>query len=1059
MAANSKKRSYINPNADYGDFNQQKINTLQSIIGDQIPQFILQKLLSEHKGNLDRAVDDFFSNPHKYDASKWKQDTITSMLKNTSKVQQSIQTIQHRYYIGDTIVTGWSTYTGKCPLKQGDAIIIGRNSAAKLSESIKRSRFTTPAKQNTIVRFSTQSGSEIGRLPRDTAKFVSKLMDLQIAEFTATLVYCDSELKTGDEILLHMKCYFLKNAFNSEYSSSNSLNQIRRRQMMMMDETTLNERNLALLSLIRTLGLKPTRSALRNNKCNNNNEDNDDTVLDRIAQSISTMKPNTTTDDSNNGGEEGDGSDDENKELTDGQLDTLYDKAQLFDAQITPVSEPDTMALSLKPYQQRALAWMISKESFESDEDDTNSLQIHPLWEEYNFPTDPSDDTTIDDRKKHFYFNPYNGQLDLMGLGKTIEMLSLIHANRYNPDEMSPPPNGTNKSPTTLIVCPTSLLAQWRDEVIRGSVPGSMKVEVYYGGSRTSDLQQQFCVWDGTAPDVLVTTYGVIMFESNRSESTLADIEFWRIVLDEAHHIKNRMSKTAKACYTLKSTRRWALTGTPIQNKLEDLFSLVRFLKHEPWGNYTFWKTFITIPFENMNPQALTTVKSVLEPLVLRRTKNMRDNNGDPIVPLPSKQINIEYLTLSPSEQDIYESIYKDSKTKFSDFCSAGTALRNYMSILQLLTRLRQTTCHPYLVLRKGPNNSNNHSEDYITNDNGRISIEALIEKYDNSTMNSLTSDITDNNDNGNSSTVDMDIDKKMGNESRSYGSTVLQNILNQQKGSSSLKHNDAEENAIPEECPVCFEPMECVIMLPCMHMACRPCVMEYLQKKENQGLQGDCPICRHGPIQEKDLLEITKQQTETEFSLPTLGVRRAVGGYKSSTKINALLQHLKKNIKNGEQTVVFSQFTGFLDLIGVDLKLHNIQYIRFDGTMNQAQREEALAKFKNSNGRDVGDEKIMVMLISLRAGGVGLNLTCASQVIMMDPWWNFAVESQAIDRVHRLGQVKNVVVTRFIIKDSVEEQILSIQNRKHALMNELYVSKDEQKAKHLQELQLLFKR
>ncbi|CAO3632965.1 unnamed protein product [Cunninghamella blakesleeana] len=916
-----------------------------------------------------------------------------------------------------------------------------------------------------------------------------------MCEFTATLVYCDKVLKTGDDILIHMKCYLLKNAFNvnnsNNYNHSSNTNNpyMGLHRQAFVDENTLNERNLALLLLFRTLALKPTRSAIRNKKKkgtnigdkndNNNNvndddeddEENGNIIFDRIAQSISTMTSDSSTDDSNT--DESDINGDENKDVTDGQLDTLYDNAQLFDAQITPVREPDTMALQLKPYQQRALAWMISKETFDSDiEDYTDKLPMHPLWEEYCFPIDPSTNTDSN-KKKHFYYNPYNGQLDLvfpemntqekggiladeMGLGKTIEMLSLIHANRFNADDMTPPPNKNYKSPTTLIVCPTSLLAQWRDEVIRGSVPDSMTVEVYYGGSRVSDLRGRFCIWDGTAPDVLITTYGTVLMESCKSDSLLGEIEFWRIILDEAHQIKNRACKTAKACHALKSTRRWAVTGTPIQNKLEDLFSLVRFLKHEPWGNYTFWKTFITIPFENRDPQAITTVKSVLEPLVLRRTKNMRDKNGNSIVPLPSKQINIEYLTLTEPEKDIYESIYKDSKTKFSHFCSAGTALRNYMSILQLLTRLRQTTCHPYLVLRKGAND--NSSIDYITDENGRISIESLIEKYNNSSMDDFSSNPSNSD---NIENMDVDINTKSINESKQYSSTILKNILSQQKGYSkdveNNENNENEENPLPEECPVCFESIESVIMLPCMHMACRPCIMEYLQKKEDQGLEGDCPICRHGPINEKDLLEITKQHN-TGFSKPILDVRQAVGGFKSSTKINALLRHLKNNIMNGQKTVVFSQFTRFLDLIGVDLKMNNISYVRFDGTLNQAQREDTLSKFKKGN-KDDGDDNIMVMLISLRAGGVGLNLTCANQVIMMDPWWNFAVESQAIDRVHRLGQLNEVVVTRFIIKDSIEEQILAIQNRKHAIMNELYMSKEEQRAKQLQELQSLFNR
>lgn len=205
-----------------------------------------------------------------------------------------------------------------------------------------------------------------------------------------------------------------------------------------------------------------------------------------------------------------------------------------------------------------------------------------------------------------------------------------------------------------------------------------------------------------------------------------------------------------------------------------------------------------------------------------------------------------------------------------------------------------------------------------------------------------------------------------------------------------------------------------------------------------------------------------------------TFNIRRS-DGFKTSSKLDALLRHLKQSM--GERTdtgeliksVVFSQFTTFLDLIEVALTIEDIPFTRLDGTQSQVQREKALKDFRE------GD--ITVMLISLRAGGVGLNLTCASKVYMMvnfgplkallalhtqlkqtkfqqDPWWNFATEAQAIDRVHRLGQkqevsvckafvvilcsifklisqFQQVTVKRFIMRSTVEEKILAIQERK----------------------------
>jgi DNA repair protein RAD5 len=181
--------------------------------------------------------------------------------------------------------------------------------------------------------------------------------------------------------------------------------------------------------------------------------------------------------------------------------------------------------------------------------------------------------------------------------------------------------------------------------------------------------------------------------------------------------------------------------------------------------------------------------------------------------------------------------------------------------------------------------------------------------------------------------------------------------------------------------------------------------------------------------------------------------IQKAVGGFKASTKMSALIRHLRQNKKDDLKTVVFSQFTSFLDLIGESLNRETINFTRLDGSMPQAKREKVLSDFSNH------DSGVGVLLISLRAGGVGLNLTCANRVIMMDPWWNFAIEAQAIDRVHRLGQSKEVVVTRFVMQDSVEERILEIQNRKHVLVNELYMSRDQSRNRKLDDLQILFRK
>jgi len=148
------------------------------------------------------------------------------------------------------------------------------------------------------------------------------------------------------------------------------------------------------------------------------------------------------------------------------------------------------------------------------------------------------------------------------------------------------------------------------------------------------------------------------------------------------------------------------------------------------------------------------------------------------------------------------------------------------------------------------------------------------------------------------------------------------------------------------------------------------------------------------------------------------------------STKIKFLCSQIEQILEEGHQALIFSQFTSYLDIIQNVFNKRGWNYSRIDGKYSVTQREKEINKFQN------GDNKLF--LISLKAGGVGLNLTAASYVFIMDPWWNPAVENQAVDRAHRIGQQNKVTVYRPIIKESVEEKILLLQNEKKQLFEDL---------------------
>ena len=135
--------------------------------------------------------------------------------------------------------------------------------------------------------------------------------------------------------------------------------------------------------------------------------------------------------------------------------------------------------------------------------------------------------------------------------------------------------------------------------------------------------------------------------------------------------------------------------------------------------------------------------------------------------------------------------------------------------------------------------------------------------------------------------------------------------------------------------------------------------------------------------------------------------------------------------INDGHKIVLFSQFTEMLNICESFVKKHNFYFERIDGSVSAKNRLDAVDRFQESS-------KAGIFLISLKAGGVGLNLTAADYVIHLDPWWNPAIESQATDRVHRMGQKNKVIVYKFITEGTIEEKIQILQDNKRELLTEI---------------------
>nr|POF15919.1 putative swi/snf-related matrix-associated actin-dependent regulator [Quercus suber] len=135
--------------------------------------------------------------------------------------------------------------------------------------------------------------------------------------------------------------------------------------------------------------------------------------------------------------------------------------------------------------------------------------------------------------------------------------------------------------------------------------------------------------------------------------------------------------------------------------------------------------------------------------------------------------------------------------------------------------------------------------------------------------------------------------------------------------------------------------------------------------------------------------------------------------------------------------------------LKGYSSARNNISFVRLDGTLNLQQREKVLKQFSE-------DSNILVLLMSLKAGGVGINLTAASNAFVLDPWWNPAVEEQAVMRIHRIGQTKSVMIKRFIVKGTVEERMEAVQARKQRMISGALTDQEVRTAR-IEELKMLF--
>lgn len=245
-------------------------------------------------------------------------------------------------------------------------------------------------------------------------------------------------------------------------------------------------------------------------------------------------------------------------------------------------------------------------------------------------------------------------------------------------------------------------------------------------------------------------------------------------------------------------------------------------------------------------------------------------------------------------------------------------------------------------------------------------------------------------------------------------------------------------------DCPICLCPPTKTIITSCTHIYCQTCILKILKSSSSR-----CPICRR-TLSKEDLFLAPEVKHPDEDGSSNLEPDRPL-----SSKVQALLKLLKASQDEdpSSKSVVFSQFRQMLILLEAPLRKAGFKTLRLDGSMSARKRLQVIQEFTHG-----GPDSPTVLLASLKAAGAGVNLTAASTVYLFDPWWNPGVEEQAMDRVHRIGQKKEVKVIRLIVKDSIEERILALQERKKRLISSAFGKKGgkDDKEMRVEELRMM---
>lgn len=540
----------------------------------------------------------------------------------------------------------------------------------------------------------------------------------------------------------------------------------------------------------------------------------------------------------------------------------------------------------------------------------------------------------------NLYNQGINGILaDDMGLGKTIQSISFL-AYLFEVKKLKGP---------FLIVTPTSTLPNWANELERFA-PG-LSVVKYYGNVKERKKLKL------SGGNIILTSYSIFILD----EKYFLKQKWHYMILDEAQAIKSNKSLRWSKLLKIKTRNRLLLTGTPIQNNLKELWSLLHFIMPTLFDNLVEFEEW----FMKMNEDKLDRLHLILKPFMLRREKK------DVASELREKKIMIIYCNLSYRQRVLYEFLEKKCPIDFKD-----------EEIANVLMHYRKVCNHPDLFHKSEVETGFSF---HLRDGGGRnvgfrsaieIKMPACVWGADPGTP-----------------LVTHTIERSAA--SFDFGARA------QQSGESVASIEAAEFRA------------GCV-------------VLDELERNATFGV----PILCYKKVIDGAPRIITEYNGNTQFprhtlenNLEVVKLPCASNLVKDSGKLETIDILLKKLQRENHRPLIYFQMTKMIDLMEEYLKTKKYNYLRLDGSTKISERRELVERWQN--------EDIFIFLLSTRAGGLGINLTAADTVIFYDNDWNPTIDKQAMDRAHRLGQVRDVTVYKLVCLGTIEEKIIELAEKK----------------------------